>query len=48
MVVVVARASGLDVARVNGAIAALRRDGTLARLARAWLGRDPAALRVLR
>ena len=36
------------VARVNGAIAALRRDGTLARLARAWLGRDPAALRVLR
>lgn len=48
MVVVVARTSGLEVARVDRALAELRRDGTLARLARAWLGLDPAALRALR
>lgn len=48
LVAVVARESGLDVARVDRVLADLRRDGTLGRLARTWLGLDPAALRVLR
>ena len=39
---------GLDVAAVNRALVGLRRDGTLARLARTWLGLDPAALPRLR
>jgi ABC-type amino acid transport substrate-binding protein len=45
---VVATGSGLVVESVNRELARLRRDGTLSRLARAWLGIDPAALRVLR
>lgn len=48
LVAVVGRTSGLDVTRVDAALVELRRDGTLARLARSWLGHDPAALRVLR
>lgn len=48
LVAVVGRTSGLDVTRVDAALAELRRDGTLARLARSSLGLDPAALRILR
>jgi len=48
LVVAVARSSGLDVGAVNAALARLRNDGTLGRLARTWLGLDPAALRTLR
>ena len=44
----VRRGGGLDVATVNRALVGLRRDGTLARLARTWLGLDPAALPRLR
>ena len=40
--------AGLEVAAVNRALANLRRDGTLGRLARTWLGLDPAALPRLR
>jgi ABC-type amino acid transport substrate-binding protein len=47
-VVAVARGTGLDVASVDRALAQLRSDGTLGRLARSWLGLDPARLRVLR
>jgi len=46
--VVVRPGAGYDVASVNAALAQLRRDGTLARLARSWLGLDPAALPRLR
>lgn len=48
LVVAVPRGAGIDVAAVDRAVARLRRDGTLGRLARAWLGLDPASLRVLR
>jgi ABC-type amino acid transport substrate-binding protein len=44
----VRRGSGLDVAAVNRELDRLARDGTLGRLARTWLGVDPAGLRVLR
>jgi ABC-type amino acid transport substrate-binding protein len=46
--VLVARGGGLQVRDVDRALAGLRRDGTLGRLARVWLGLDPARLRVLR
>jgi polar amino acid transport system substrate-binding protein len=48
LVVGVARGSGLDVTAVDRALGRLRADGTLDRLARSWLGLDPARLRVLR
>lgn len=48
MVALVPRGAGLDVKAVDRELRRLRRDGTLARLARTWLGLDPAALRVLR
>jgi ABC-type amino acid transport substrate-binding protein len=40
--------TGLRIAAVNRELARLRRDGTLGRLARTWLGLDPAGLPVLR
>ena len=40
--------TGLELAAVNRELARLRRDGTLGRLARTWLGLDPATLPVLR
>jgi ABC-type amino acid transport substrate-binding protein len=46
--VLVPRGEGLDVRDVDRELRALRRDGTLARLSRAWLGLDPAGLRILR
>lgn len=46
--VLVRRGSGLDVAAVDRELDRLARDGTLGRLARTWLGIDPAGLRVLR
>ncbi len=48
LVVAVSRAGGVSVADVDRELARLRRDGTLGRLARTWLGLDPAALPVLR
>lgn len=48
LVIAVARGSGLDPADVDRALRRLRADGSLGRLARAWLGLDPAALRRLR
>ena len=48
LVVAVARGTGVDVAAVDRALARLRSDGTLGRLARSWLRLDPARLRVLR
>jgi ABC-type amino acid transport substrate-binding protein len=48
VVAAVTRGSGLAVADVNRELARLRRDGTLGRLARTWLGLDPAAVPVLR
>jgi ABC-type amino acid transport substrate-binding protein len=48
LVVAVPRGAGIDVAAVDRELARLRRDGTLGRLARAWLGLDPATLPVLR
>ncbi len=47
LVVAVPRGTGLDVARVDRELGRLRRDGTLGRLARTWLGIDPASLPVL-
>lgn len=47
-VVVVSRNSGLDPRRVDRAVNRLRVNGTLSKLARFWLGVDPAALRVVR
>jgi ABC-type amino acid transport substrate-binding protein len=47
-VVAVPRGTGLDSAVVDRELRRLRRDGTLGRLARTWLGLDPAALRILR
>lgn len=46
--VLVRRGSGLDVDAVDRELDWLARDGTLGRLARTWLGLDPAGLRVLR
>jgi ABC-type amino acid transport substrate-binding protein len=48
LVIAVARGRGLDVAAVDAALRRLRNDGTLGRLARTWLGLDPARLRTLR
>jgi ABC-type amino acid transport substrate-binding protein len=48
LVVAVARGTGVEVATVDRALGRLRADGTLGRLARSWLGLDPARLRVLR
>lgn len=48
LVVAVPRGGGVDVASVDRELARLRRDGTLGRLARSWLGLDPASLPVLR
>ena len=48
LVVAVARGSGIAVADVNRQLAGLRADGTMARLARMWLGHDPARLSRLR
>lgn len=48
VVAVVPRGTGLDVKVVDRELGRLRRDGTLSRLARIWLGLDPAGLRVLR
>ena len=48
LVAVVPRGTGLDVGAVDRELRRLRRDGTLGRLARTWLGLDPAGLRVLR
>ena len=48
LVVAVARGGGLAAADVDRQLARLRHDGTLGRLARTWLGLDPAALPVLR
>ena len=44
---VVPSKGGLDVAEVNRELGRLRRDGTLSRLARTWLGLDPSGLRIL-
>ncbi len=48
LVVAVPRGAGIDVVALDRELVRLRRDGTLGRLARAWLGLDPATLRVLR
>ena len=48
LVAVVPRGTGLDVRAVDRQLLRLRLDGTLGRLARTWLGLDPAGLRVLR
>ena len=48
LVIAVPRGAGADVAAVDRELGRLRRDGTLGRLAKAWLGLDPASLRVLR
>lgn len=48
LVAVVPRGTGLDLGVVDRELERLRRDGTLGRLARTWLGLDPAGLRVLR
>ena len=48
LTIVVPPGTGLDVRAVDRELGRLRRDGTLGRLARVWLGLDPAALRTLR
>ena len=48
MVVVVSRDGAVDVADVDRVVHRLRANGTLSKLARFWLGIDPAALPVLR
>jgi len=48
LVIAVPPGTGLDVAAVDHELGRLRRDGTLGRLAKAWLGLDPASLRILR
>jgi ABC-type amino acid transport substrate-binding protein len=48
LVAAVTRGSGLAVADVDRELARLGRDGTLGRLARTWLGLDPATVPVLR
>ena len=47
LVVAVTRGGPVAVADVNRALARMRADGTLHRLARAWLGIDPSRLRPL-
>ena len=48
LVIGVSRSTGPDVAAVDRELRRLRADGTLGRLARSWLGLDPARLRTLR
>jgi len=48
LVIAVNSGSGLDPAAVDRQLRRLRADGSLGRLARAWLGLDPASLRRLR
>ena len=48
LVIAVAPGTGLELAAVDRELRRLRADGSLARLGRAWLGIDPAALRRLR
>jgi ABC-type amino acid transport substrate-binding protein len=48
LVIAIRPGAEIDVAAVDRALERLRRDGTLDRLARFWLGLDPAALPVLR
>ena len=48
LVIAVPRGTSIDVAAVDRELVRLRRDGTLGRLAKAWLGLDPASLRILR
>ena len=48
LVIAVPRGAGVDVTAVDRELVRLRRDGTLGRFAKAWLGLDPASLRVLR
>ncbi len=48
LVVAVTRGGAVPVTDVDGALRRLRADGTLHRLARAWLGIDPARLTLLR
>lgn len=48
LVAIVRPGASVTAARVDRAIAALRADGTVGRLARLWLGVDPATLPVLR
>ena len=48
LVIAVRPGGEIEVAAVDRALARLRRDGTLDRLARFWLGLDPASLPVLR
>ena len=48
LVIAVASGTGLDAALVDRELARMRVDGTLGRLARSWLGLDPAALPRLR
>jgi ABC-type amino acid transport substrate-binding protein len=48
VVAVVRRGAPVTAARVDRAIAALRADGTIGRLAKLWLGLDPATLPMLR
>lgn len=48
LVVAVTHGGPVTVAEVDRALRGLRADGTLHRLARAWLGIDPAGLRALR
>ena len=47
-VVAVTRGGPIAVAEVDRALARMRADGTMHRLARAWLGIDPSRLRPLR
>jgi ABC-type amino acid transport substrate-binding protein len=48
LAIAVSRSAGPDVAAVDRELRRLRADGTLGRLARSWLGLDPARLRTLR
>jgi ABC-type amino acid transport substrate-binding protein len=48
LVVAVPRGGTVDATAVDRELERLRRDGTLGRLARSWLGLDPASLPVLR
>jgi ABC-type amino acid transport substrate-binding protein len=48
LVIAVRPGSGIEVSVVDRALARLRSDGTLDRLARFWLGLDPASLPLLR
>jgi ABC-type amino acid transport substrate-binding protein len=48
LVIAVRRGSGIELGAVDRALARLRTNGTLSRLARFWLGLDPASLPVLR